>query len=198
MSRFGGWTILAITSLCAQVVPPKESNRSRVQELELESPVRAEILALVTEHPGLPLTAMMDRLGIAWGTIYHHINRLSKAGLISTVQSGRRRLVYATSAPAAAREEKPTINSPMAHAIVKAVIESPGLDVAKLSEKLGEPRRSLYYHVKRLTTEGTILSDSATRYRGLVINPHRREILEPMLSGEFPEMQSSLTERTPP
>jgi predicted transcriptional regulator len=139
----------------------------------LESPLRRQILTIVTEQPGIALNQIMEKVDIGWGTLYHHLTKLTQAGLIQTCAAGRRRLVYPVSggdaAPRALGDS--ILRGKKARAIARCIVERPHLSVFEISEILNESTRVTYYHVKRLIETGLLTTTSKTRHSNLQPTP---------------------------
>lgn len=135
-------------------------------------PTRAQILRLVAENPGIPVSRLRHRIPLGWGTLYHHVWKLCEARELVTVVLGRRRLLYL---PGAATEEatraRNILEGKTANAIARIVLQSPRLSFKELVRLSGGSERSVYYHLKRLLDAGLVVSTSRTRYYGLVASP---------------------------
>src|SRR5687767_3143565 len=81
----------------------------REAERLLESPLRQQIVDMVTSRPGVSVGDIMDELQVGWGTLYHHLTKLSRSKMIQTSVVGRRRLVYPVTPDA-----DPTVDKHMA------------------------------------------------------------------------------------
>lgn len=142
---------------------------SRSREASLDSPLRERLLKLIQESPGIPMGELMARAGLGWGTLYHHLNKLVRAGHVRTSTSGRRRLIYPV-APGVVQEEivkTGLLRGRTALAIARLVEARPGMSILDITNALDESPRAVYYHVKRLMDAGYFVSDSHTRYHGL-------------------------------
>src|SRR5687767_757500 len=64
------------------------------QERLLQSALRRQIVEMVRDNPGIPIGELMKRLPVGWGTLYHHLIKLERSGLLRAAVSGRRRLLY--------------------------------------------------------------------------------------------------------
>lgn len=151
---------------------PPEAPRTTIRIRESapeDSPLRQQILAIVKAQPGIPIGELMSRLGIGWGTVYHHISKLTRAGLIRTHASGRRRLVF-PSPFAVEPQDAPAyaiVHGATAQRVARAIVEKPGRSITDLCAELNESARVVYYHVKRLLDAGLVTSSSKTRHNDL-------------------------------
>lgn len=143
----------------------------------LESPLRQQIVRIVHEQPGIPLGVLLQRVPVGWGTLYHHIHKLSSAGLIQARTAGRRRLLYPPGEDPLAAAGDSIIRGATARRIAKAILDAPDSSIPQLAERLGESHRVVYYHVKRLLEAGLVTSTSRTRHKDLVASPRLAKLL---------------------
>lgn len=153
-----------------------------------DSPLRQQILAIVRAQPGIPIGELMGRLGIGWGTVYHHIAKLTRQGLIRTHASGRRRLIFP--APYAIEpQEAPgfaIVRGATAQRIARSILAKPGQSVGEICQDVAESPRVVYYHVKRLLEAGLVESSSRTRHHDLRPSVRLGELLAHIEKGEQP------------
>lgn len=152
----------------------------REAERLLESPLRQQIVDMVRARPGVSVGDIMDELQVGWGTLYHHLTKLSRSRIIQTSVVGRRRLVYPVSP-----DLDPTVDKHMAmlrgktaRRVAEAVLAQPNIGISELTVMLEESPRVVYYHVKRLLDAGLLVSDSKTRHTGLAPSPQLANLLE--------------------
>lgn len=124
---------------------------------------------LLHEAPGRPLGELKEALGVGWGTLYYHVNLLERAGLVRTVVSGRRKLVFPGVGERDPREVagRSLLVGPTARRVARAIVERPGRSLAEVGAAAGENPRVAYYHVRRFVEAGLVSSSSRTRYAGL-------------------------------
>lgn len=152
----------------------------REAERLLESPLRHQIVEMVKQRPGVSVGDIMDELQVGWGTLYHHLTKLSRSRIIQTSVVGRRRLVYPV-----VPDQDPTVDKHMAmlrgktaRRVAEGVLAQPHITIQELTVLLDESPRVVYYHVKRLLDAQLILSDSKTRHTGLHPSPQLANLLE--------------------
>ena len=152
----------------------------REAERLLESPLRQQIVDIVKARPGVSVGDIMDELQVGWGTLYHHLTKLSRNKMIQTSVVGRRRLVYPVSPDSDPTADKhmAMLRGKTARRVAEAVLAQPNIPIQELTVLLDESPRVVYYHVKRLLDAGLILSDSKTRHTGLQPAPQLATLLE--------------------
>lgn len=131
--------------------------------------MRARLMDLLHATPGLPLGELKENLGIGWGTLYYHVGLLERAGLLRTVVSGRRKLVFPGLGERDPREVagRSLLVGATARRVARAIVERPGQSLAEVGVAAGENPRVAYYHVRRFVEAGLVVSASRTRYAGL-------------------------------
>lgn len=130
--------------------------------------VRSALLASLVDHPGLPLAKAKERLGVGWGTIYHHVARLERSGAIRSIVQGRRRLLVLGGAPEAEAVARFALLEGMtARLLAEAILAQPGIGLRELARRSGVSERATYYHLKRLTEAGLVTTRKNGRYDSL-------------------------------
>lgn len=127
----------------------------------------------VRAYPGLTVWELKNRTGRSWGAIYHHLDRLQKAGDIRIVSAGRRRVIVPSSSPLTPAEVAGTalIRGASAEQIARAIARGEAHTVAHLAGRVGMSQRAVYYHVRQLIAAGLVTSGSLTRRRDLRATP---------------------------
>lgn len=159
------------------MTPPAERVRAISQ--------RAVILALVKERPGLTMTEVVTTCEVPWSSAQRRLKELEDQGLVRSEYVAARRLLY----PAEAAKEAPSPNrahlvrrDSRTRAIAEAIDNSPGFGPEEISASTGISLRVVYHHLLRIKQAGLILSESETRYRGLVASAELIELLAQLRS----------------
>ncbi|MEK6976234.1 MAG: helix-turn-helix domain-containing protein [Candidatus Thermoplasmatota archaeon] len=130
----------------------------------LENPVRARVHDAVAHDPGVSLTEVQSRAGIAWGTAVHHLRRLESNGLIVSVsQSAHRRYFIADTPAAAHRSALAAIRQPTARRIAELVLRRPGIDQSGLCQELALNSPAASKHLGQFRKYGLVLSQRVGR-----------------------------------
>lgn len=132
----------------------------------LQNPVRARIHEAVQQDPGLSLTELADRAGVAWGTAVHHLRRLEDTGLLVSTNGGGHRRFFAANTPAAAqRSAVAVVLHPTARRIAELVAQRPGIDQAGICDALRLNNPAASKHLGRFERHGLVLSQRSGRSR---------------------------------
>lgn len=132
---------------------------SRIQpDQMLEHETRARILDAVSSNPGISLLDLRERMGVAWGTLNHHVHKMQDAGILVSVRQGPRRLLFAAESPEGqARKELALLHVPTARRIAMAVQENPGVRQKDLCESLQLNKPAASKHLARFEAAGLVL-----------------------------------------
>lgn len=152
----------------------------RKRELVEDSPQRAMVLEMIQQEPGIPLGELLKRLPLGWGTLYHHVRKLSQAGTIQICAAGRRRLLYPADyhVQTGAAMGGGLLRGKTARRVAEVVVARPGCNAIEISEEMGESHRVVYYHVKRLLSAGLIAATDVDGSRRLTPEPLLLRLLD--------------------
>jgi len=155
-------------------------SRPPTRERLLQSPQRQRILDHVEADPGLTLGDLKARVGVGWGTLYHHVERMSEAALLRSVVVGRRHVVFPAASPRDDVEAAMCgiLRGKTALRLAVALTARPRQSILDLSTSLGLSPRAVYYHVKRMVDAGLLTSSSPTRHFNLIPHPRLQVMLE--------------------
>lgn len=152
--------------------PELEGEDPESAEAVLASPMSSRLLAVARGRPGLTLSEAREALCTSWGSLYRHLVRLQRAGLVRLQIVGRRRLLFPVgevevSVKPSVMEAAAFLRQPTARVIAVAIVLKPGQSVPDIAKSLSLTSRVVYHHVQRLLVMGLIQSSSQTRHRDL-------------------------------
>ncbi|GEM_PF-3335241 len=143
----GIWRVLKLTGLAALL--PLYSHLS--DDEILEDPNRAGIYRLIQEEPGISTKDIADRLGLAWGTVTHHLGKLEKRRFVVSKKYGKYRRYFANGEGGSDKKDALAVLRVDRTGDVAALIRShPGMTQKAVSEALGVSSSTILWHVKRL------------------------------------------------
>ncbi|MCA1819970.1 MAG: helix-turn-helix domain-containing protein [Halobacteriales archaeon] len=144
----------------------------------LEHDTRRRILETVSVRPGLTLQGLQATLGVAWGTVVHHVHLLERHGRLVSVRQGPRRLLYVALTPEArAREHLALLRTATAQGIARAVHGRPGIQQVEVCRLLGVRSPSASKHLARLALAGLVVVDRSARGCRYAPTPQLQEAL---------------------
>ena len=144
---YGVWRVLKWTGLAAVV--PLYSHLSD-NEL-LEDANRQSIYRLIQSEPGISTKDVADRLGLAWGTVTHHLGKLEKRRFVVSKKYGKYRRYFANGHGGTDMKDQVAVLRLDRTGDVAALIQQqPGLTQKAVSAALGVSSSTILWHVKRL------------------------------------------------
>jgi DNA-binding transcriptional ArsR family regulator len=140
---------------------------SRIERCDvLDNPVRARVLDAVAQEPGLSLSEVTQRAGIAWGTAVHHLRLLERHRLVVSVRELAHHRYFAADTPAAAqRAAVSVVLHPTARRIAEFVAQRPGTDQAGICRALRLNNPSASKHLSQFESRGLVQSQRVGRSR---------------------------------
>lgn len=131
---------------------------SRLERGDLmDNPVRARVHDAVAQDPGLSVSEVRSRTGIAWGTAVHHLRRLEQHGMVVSVSQLAHRRYFAANSPAASqRTAIAVVMHPTARRIAHAVNARPGIDQTGICQSLGINNPAASKHLRQFEAQGLV------------------------------------------
>lgn len=111
----------------------------RVQPNELmENARRERVVGLIRARPGIGPTEIADALGTGWGVVSYHLDRLERAGFITSQRVGHHRCYFLPGAvPRDEQRTRGMFRVETTRRIAVLVTEKPGLTQSELCGQLG-------------------------------------------------------------
>lgn len=132
----------------------------------MDNAQRARVHELVAQDPGLSLSEISARAGLAWGTTVHHLRRLEQHGMVVSQRDlGHRRFFLANTPAAAQRSAMAVVMHPTARRIAEYVAQRPGTDQAGLCEALGLNNPAASKHLSHFEQRGLVVAERSGRSR---------------------------------
>lgn len=155
-----GWRTLAGLGIAGALF-------SRIERSSLlDNPVRARILDTIAQDPGISLSDVTARAGVAWGTAVHHLRRLERHGAIVSLRPLAHRRYFVTDSPGAAqRSAVAVVMHPTARRIACLVSQRPGIDQTGICTALHLNNPAASKHLGQFEAQGLVLSSRTGRNR---------------------------------
>lgn len=132
----------------------------------MDNPQRARVHEIVAQDPGLSLSEVGARAGIAWGTAVHHLRRLEQHGIVVSVRElGHRRFFLANTPAAAQRAAVSVVMHPTARRIAEFVAHRPGTNQAGICQALGLNNPAASKHLSHFEEHGLVVAQRSGRNR---------------------------------
>lgn len=144
----------------------------------LKHPLRARLLELVQEEPGVHLTELTRRLETNKTTALHHVRKLLHAGLLWENRDHGYTCYYAArSMDYNVMAAVPLLKSEAARRIVEHIMAHPGANLSQVAEHAGIKVSTANYHLERLKTCGIVEAQRKGRAVSLRASPLARQAL---------------------
>ncbi len=161
---------------------------SRINKDEaLAHPARQNLIDLASATPGIDMRTCQDRLGVAWGTLVHHVQRLEDTGhLVSARHGNYRRLFVAGTKEAAARDAWMAVEGDTPKDLARAVLRCPGATQQDLRDETGVSASVASKLIKRFANAGLVEVKRVARHCHVEATPRLAMVLGNELSGKTP------------
>lgn len=158
----GGWAWFAVLPLLAKRPRPLK-------------PKAALLLKIIKNRPGIGTDELAKTAKMGWGSLYLHLRSLHARRLIARRSKGP----YVSWFPAGGKvPARPLRLDIRARPIARLLAQTPGKDAAEYAKMLPVPRRTTYYHIKKLVESGLLKSKEKGRYVGLEPTQKLLEMLD--------------------
>lgn len=126
---------------------------------------REHLLMQVREEPGLTKTELCKRVGLAWGTVYYHVNRLQKAGIVNVIEDGSSTRVFDACIPSEDMRLIGSLRREYSKNIVRFLSQNGGIQMCDLVKDLGVSRKIVRRHLSALSESGALQRGEGSRPR---------------------------------
>lgn len=125
---------------------------TRIEPAELLDHERRErVIGLVRARPGVGPAAIAQALGTSWGATMHHLDRLERAGLVTSQRVGHHRCYFLPGAvPRDQQRVVGIFRGDTARRVAQLLLERPGLTQAELCRALDLSASAASKQVSRL------------------------------------------------
>lgn len=167
-SRIAGSVVRALRGAVGLLAAlPLLSLFSRIERgAVMDNAQRARVHEVIAQDPGLSLSQVSARAGIAWGTAVHHLRRLEQHGMVVSLRDmGHRRFFIANTPAAAQRAAVSVVMHPTARRIAEFVAHRPGTDQAGICQALGLNNPAASKHLSHFEQRGLVVAQRSGRSR---------------------------------
>lgn len=126
---------------------------------------RRRIAELVAFVPGIHLSEIRDRLGLAWSTVDYHVRRLDRERLVIVKKESRELRVFPHGLPSTERAWIIALRDDNACRILRTVLERPDLGIASLSQDLDLSKKVIKHHLNNFVDSGLLRREGEFRPR---------------------------------
>lgn len=117
---------------------------------------RQRILDIVRSEPGIHKHALCRALGLAWGTVSHHLYVLRSHGAVRSARRGRQLLLYLADIPDHQQAWLRALRDPLDSNIIATLQVHPRARAADVSRRVGANVKLVRRHLLGLQEEGLV------------------------------------------
>lgn len=124
----------------------------------LNHPVRGQLFQVVRENPGIHASALARRMGVGWGTITHHLDKLEKAQLLATRKVNNQKCFFENGGRVSRHDMQvaSAVRGETAGEIAAYVTIHPMTSQKSMAAALGVSPALASFHVKKLVNLGVL------------------------------------------
>jgi DNA-binding MarR family transcriptional regulator len=158
-ASWSGWQALRKWGYVGSGLAVPIAGFSRINDDQLlEHPVRAQIFTTIKQHPGIHASQLAREVGVGWGTVSHHLDKLSKATMVTTRKVNNQKCFFEHGGTVSRQdmEAAGAVKGETAGAIAGFVHRHPMTSQKDLADALGISAALTSFHVKKLTNLGVL------------------------------------------
>lgn len=158
VSGWAGWNVLKKWGWVAGGLPGM-AGFTRIQNDQLlEHPVRNQIFSMIQENPGIHASHLAREVGVGWGTVSHHLDKLQKGQMVTTRKVNNQNCYFEQggSVSRAEMEVASAVKGDTAGRIASFVHAHPMTSQKVLAEALGISPALASFHAKKLVNLGVL------------------------------------------
>ncbi|MBW3582752.1 MAG: MarR family transcriptional regulator [Euryarchaeota archaeon] len=124
----------------------------------LKHEVRAQVFEYIRANPGVNVTEMARELGLAWGTVTHHLDKLRHGRLVSVRRIANQKCYFENGGAVEQREMETLslLKRDTPARIAVWIAANPGSSQKTLAEALGLSRAAASFHVRKMAAHGLV------------------------------------------
>ncbi len=158
-ASWSGWQALRKWGVVGSGLAFPIAGFSRINDDELlEHPVRSKIFSTIQQHPGIHASQLAREVGVGWGTVSHHLDKLDRAKMVTTRKVNNQKCFFEQGGTISRQdmEAASAIKGDTAGAIAGFVHANPMTSQKDMAEALGISAALASFHVKKLTNLGVL------------------------------------------
>ena len=151
---WAGWEALRRWGLVAGI-----AGFSRIQDdAILDHPLRSEIFTTIRENPGIHASQLAREVDSGWGTVTHHLDKLTKASMVTTRRVNNQKCYFEQGGKVgrAEMEIASAVKGDTAGLIAQFVSHNPMTSQKQMAEAIGISPALASFHVKKLENLGVL------------------------------------------
>lgn len=124
----------------------------------LDHPMRAQIFQVIQSNPGIHASGLARQVGVGWGTITHHLEKLEKGSLVATRKVNNQKCFFENGGKVSRQDMAiaGAVKGDTAGDIAGFVTAHPMTSQKQMAEALGLSPALVSFHVKKLVNLGVL------------------------------------------
>ncbi|MEK6985152.1 MAG: winged helix-turn-helix transcriptional regulator [Candidatus Thermoplasmatota archaeon] len=152
-----------------------------------EQPMRARLLSLITENPGIHASRLARESGGPWGTVQYHLSLLGKGDLVQSVDTGRERRFFPASTEPRWARLLALLNQGRRPELARYIQANPGLRQVDICDALGVSRKTFRASIGPLVEEGLVHERKGLQTNRYFPEPGLAEAMGQVRDDPFPD-----------
>jgi len=132
---------------------------TRIDDSELlEHPLRAQVFQVIQENPGIHASGLARQVGVGWGTITHHLEKLEKGQLVAVRKVNNQKCFFEQGGKVSRQDMAiaSAVKGDTAGTIAGYVTGHPMTSQKAMAASLGISPALVSFHVKKLVNLGVL------------------------------------------
>lgn len=132
---------------------------TRIENDELlEHPLRSQIFQVIQSNPGIHASGLARQVGVGWGTITHHLEKLERGSLVATRKVNNQKCFFENGGRVSRQDMAiaGAVKGDTAGDIAGFVSAHPMTSQKQMAESLGLSPALVSFHVKKLVNLGVL------------------------------------------
>jgi predicted transcriptional regulator len=145
------------------------------------------ILLFILENPSCHLRRIKKELGLAMGTVQYHLDRLEKAGRITSQKHGLHKYYFAVGFEENEKQLLEVLSNETAREILMFIVEQKSPSQTEIGEYVGISPASVNWHIKRLEDLRIVDGIREGRFKRYKLRGDSRQVVA-MLKNFYPSI----------
>jgi DNA-binding transcriptional ArsR family regulator len=159
IGSWAGWSALKKWGWTGGLGASGLAGFTRIDDSELlEHPLRSQIFHVIQENPGIHASGLARQVGVGWGTITHHLEKLERGHLVAIRKVNNQKCFFENGGKVSRQDMAiaGAVKGDTASDIAQFVTTHPMTSQKQMAESLGLSPALVSFHVKKLVNLGVL------------------------------------------
>lgn len=152
------------------------------------------ILVFIQENPSCHLRKIKKELDLAMGTVQYHLDRLEKAGRITSQKHGLHKYYFAVGFEENEKQLLEVLSNETAREILMFIVEKKNPSQTEIGEYIGISPASISWHIKRLEDSSIVDEIREGRFKRYKLRGDSKQVAA-MLKNFYPNIWDKWSNR---